>query len=254
MFGDEADRERSKKFFVYGAIFVHVDSILAIHDQIERARREAGLAATDTLKSTSRGRPEGLSTEGHRNLKQRVMMTASEAANLKFCAQVTLHDLARNIPHDELVRRGANTILGQFNAFLAEQKACGYAVLDNLPVEHPYRYLKEKFQLGLIFPKGPARRLDRVLGLAQAAEGTSHMCSVADVLLGAFRYCVNDPDNEEAAKAMFPTLISMMWRHERNGKKVLNQCGLVFRPAKIDETKYQTEYDTLEHRLLGYLG
>jgi hypothetical protein len=38
------------------------------------------------------------------------------------------------------------------------------------------------------------------------ADGTSHLCSVADILLGAFRYCVNEPDNEEAGKAMFPTL------------------------------------------------
>jgi hypothetical protein len=79
------------------------------------------------------------------------------------------------------------------------------------------------------------------------------MCSVADVMLGAFRYCVNEPDNEEAGRAMFPTLMSMMWKKERDGKAVVDECGLVFRPARIDEAKYQTEYDALAHRLQGYL-
>ena len=51
MFGDEADREqgRGKKFFVYGAIFVHTNSIPALHDEIAKARRQAGLVDTDSL-------------------------------------------------------------------------------------------------------------------------------------------------------------------------------------------------------------
>jgi hypothetical protein len=36
----------------------------------------------------------------------------------------------------------------------------------------------------------------RILGLGHGADGRSHLCSVADIMLGAFRYCVNEPDNE----------------------------------------------------------
>jgi hypothetical protein len=74
-----------------------------------------------------------------------------------------------------------------------------------------------------------------------------------DVMLGAFRYCVNQPENEEAGKAMFPTLMSMMWKRERGGKIYVNNCGLVFRPAKVIETKHQTEYEALVQRLQSYL-
>ena len=80
------------------------------------------------------------------------------------------------------------------------------------------------------------------------------MCSVADVLLGAFRYCVNEPDNEEAGKAMFPTLMSMMWKRERGGIIYVNGCGLVFRPANIKEDKHKVEYDSLQARLQSYLS
>jgi hypothetical protein len=183
------------------------------------------------------------------------MTVARDIGKVKFCAQVTLHELARNQSHDDLVLWGANTVLGKFNAFLDQRTTYGYAILDRLPVEHPYRYLKEKFQLGMTFLDGrSSMRLRRILGFAQAVDGSSHMCSVADIMLGAFRYCVNDPENPDAAKAMFPVLMQMMWKRKQDGRPVVNECGLIFRPATVEETKYQTEYDDLSSRLLGYLN
>ena len=129
----------------------------------------------------------------------------------------------------------------------------GYAVLDKIPVEHPYRYLKEKFQVGNTFPDGSTIRLDRVLGFGHAVDGSSHMCSVSDILLGAFRYCVNEADNKDAGKAMFPVLMSMMWKGQRDGKTTVGDYGLCFRPATVKEAKHQAEYDALATRLQGYL-
>jgi hypothetical protein len=106
----------------------------------------------------------------------------------------------------------------------------------------------------MTFPDGRAVRLERILGFSHAVEGTSHLCAVADILLGAFRYCVNEPDNEEAGKAMFPTLMQMMWKRTAGGKTYVNDCGLIFRPQKIQEAKHQAEYDALQERLQGYLG
>jgi hypothetical protein len=256
MFGDEADAEQSRgqKFFVYGAVFIPTNNIVALHTELEKARKSAGFADTDSLKSASRSRPKHVSAETHRDLKSRVMKVAHEVGNVKFCAQVTLHELARNQKHDDLVLFGANTVLGKFNAFLSESKSFGYTLLDRVPVENPYRYLKEKFQVGLTFSDGKAKRLDRILGIAHTVDGSSHMCSVADVLLGAFRYCVNEPENEEAGKAMFPTLMRMMWKRERGGKTYVNECGLVFRPATIKEERHKVEYESLQDRLQGYLN
>jgi hypothetical protein len=80
------------------------------------------------------------------------------------------------------------------------------------------------------------------------------MCSVADVLLGAFRFCVNEPENEEAGKAMFPVLLNMMCKRERDGKSYVNDCGLVCRPTNIKEQKHKAEYDSLIDRLQSYVG
>ncbi len=255
MFGDEADRDavHGKKFFVYGAIFVPTSSILALHSDVERLRTKSGLANTDSLKSSSGSRPKTMSFETHRDLKAEVMKSARDTGNVKFCAQVTLHELARNREHDDLVLWGANTVLGKFNQFLQESKTHGYAILDKIPVEHPYRYLKEKFQIGNTFPNGTTIRLDRILGFGHAVDGSSHMCSVADIMLGAFRYCVNEPENPEAGKAMFPVLVSMMWKSQRNGASTVNDYGLCLRPAEVKEPKHQSEYSDLTVRLRGYL-
>ena len=172
---------------------------------------------------------------------------------MKFCACVISHALARNQSHDDLVPFGANTVLGKFSAFLSENRSYGCVVLDNIPVKQPFVYLKEKFQTGLTFPDSPPIRLDRSLEFSQASDGTCHLYSVADVMLGSFRYCVNEPDNEEAGKAMFPALRSMMWYRERNGKKDVSDCGLVLRPTNVQEAKHKAEYDALTQRLQGYL-
>jgi hypothetical protein len=256
MFGDEADHAQpsKKKFFVYGAIFVPINSVKALHTEVELARVKAGLAKTDSLKSASSARPKTVSIEAYRDLKNGVMTKARDVGNVKFCAQVVLHDLASNQSHNDLVLWGANTILGKFNQFLWETKTFGYAILDRLPVPDPYSFLREKFQLGMTFPDKSSKRLGHILGFAHAVDGSSHLCSVADVLLGAFRYCVNEPDNEEAAKAIYPTLVSMMWNYERDGKAVFDDRGLVFRPQGIKAPQYQADYDALSARLHGYLS
>jgi len=255
MFGDEADSEqgRNQKFFVYGAIIVPTDRVADLHAAIEGVRRAADFAPTDSLKSASRSRPKSMTPATHRNAKKSVMAVARDVGRVRFCAYVILHELARKRSHDELVLWGANTILGKFNEFLGEQNSVGYATLDKIPVEHPERYLREKFQVGLTFPGKSPRRLERVLGFSQAVDGTSHMASVADIMLGAFRYCVNQPENPEAGKAMFPTLMSMMWKRQHRGKFYVGNCGLVLRPVKVDEPRHQAEYDRLIERLESYL-
>jgi hypothetical protein len=201
MFGDEADKDaaKDKKFFVYGAIFVPTNSIAALHAEVERLRAVAGMAGTDTLKSGTNTKPKGMTNEAHKQLKIDVTKAAREKGNVKLCVQVTLHELARNQDHDARVLFGANTILGKFNHFLAEQNSHGFAVMDRIPVEKPYDYLKEKFQVGMTQNGKALGRLERILGFSHGADGTSHLCSVCDILLGSFRYCVNDPKNEEAA-------------------------------------------------------
>jgi hypothetical protein len=65
---------------------------------------------------------------------------------------------------------------------------------------------------------------------------------------------VNAPDKEEAGKAMFPMLMEMMWKSVQDGKPMVREFGLCFRPINVDVPKFKEEYDSLEKRLMGYLN
>jgi hypothetical protein len=54
-----------------------------------------------------------MTAKAHRDLKNKVMSLSRNVGDVTFCAQVTLHELARNKSHDDLVLWGANTVLSK---------------------------------------------------------------------------------------------------------------------------------------------
>jgi hypothetical protein len=189
--------------------------------------------------------------EQHREIKKEIVKLAREH-DLVFCAYAILHDIAKGETHDNLVQFGANTLLGKFNQFLGDSSDVGLVLFDRLPIKNAYQYLKEKFQAGLQVDK-ETLKLENVVGFASTCDGASHLASVADILLGSFRYCVNEPDKDIANSAIFPTLVRVMWYREDNETKNLAEYGLTLRPQEIKVDAYKKEYDELIKRLLGYL-
>ena len=143
---------------------------------------------------------------------------------------------------------GPNTLLAKFNQFLRQRKDVGIAVMDRMPGKDQFKYLKDKFQLGAEFSDGYTQRLENIVGYTITCDGASHLASMADILLGSFRYCVNEPDREANA-AIFPTLAQVMW-HE---KKSYLEYGLMLRPKDIKAKVHEKEYTALRDRLRGYL-
>lgn len=255
MYGDEADHEqdRGQKFFVYGAVFVDVDRAPALHTAIDALRRDKHFAPGDSLKFATNSRPEQVTRADHTEAKRRVIELAAEHG-VEFCAYVILHELARNKTHEELVQWGANTLLGKFNQYCRERpNSHGLVMFDRMPIAHEHRYFKEKFSVGLTFPNRPPQRLDRLLGYASTCDGASHLSTVADVVLGSFRYCVNEPERDIAGRAMFPGVARLMWRIVVNGGVNVRERGLVTRPQVVREQRHRDEYDALRARLVGYL-
>ena len=255
MIGDEADVEQGKgqRFFIYGAIFVQADNIKVLTDEVEAIRQQAGFKATDSFKFADKSRPESVKKEAFRVAKSKVLDLAGKYGNA-FCAYAILHELAGNKPHKDLVLFGANTLLGKFNEYLGTYKdSYGMVLFDRIPVDHPYRYLREKFQTGLTFPDGKIRRLERIVGLASTCDGASHLASIADILVGSFRYCVNEPDKDIAGKAMFPKLVKAMWKKYKDHVPYVRDIGFILRPQTVTQENLRKEYKSLCVRLQSYL-
>lgn len=258
MFADEADREqgRGQKFFVYGAIFVEAARACELHEAIKELRVKAGYAPEDKLKFANKDRPDAVDRDAHREVKAKVMELAVEH-NVQFCAYAMLHDIARkerNKTHEELVKYGANTLLGKFNEYCSQtEDGYGIVFFDRMPIPREHQYLREKFTHGLTFSNGRTRPLDRIVGLASTCDGASHFSSVADVVLGSFRYCVNEPDRDLAGRQMLRTIVRLMWKRQYGKRYVVRDHGLVLRPQTVKAPQHQAEYDALVDRLNDYL-
>ena len=163
------------------------------------------------------------------------------------------HAIAKS---NQLLPYGVNTLLGRFDEFLKQRGDVGIVLMDRPPdqVRNPFGYLKDKFQIGLEFPSGGKRRVANIIGYALTCDGASHLASLADVLLGSFRHCVNEADRDIANAAIFPTLVRIMWyRRTKDGKKCLRGYGLTVRPETIKTERHKKDYDDLLARLDGYL-
>jgi Protein of unknown function (DUF3800) len=253
MFGDEADAEqgRGQKFFVYGAVFIDAANVQKLHDGIQDIRDNFGYGQTDSLKFS--GCPRDVSYDDHREVKKAIVKLAHKH-DVVFCAYAILHAIARGKALNDMVLFGVNTLLDKFNQFLGERKDVGIAVMDRLLVKgDQFKYLKNKFQLGAEFSDG-TKRLENIVGHTITCDGASHLASMADILLGSFRHCVNEPNKDIANAKIFPTLAQVMWHHSIRGEKRYLGYGLTLRPRTIRTEAHAREYTDLRKRLRGYLS
>ena len=252
MYGDEADAEQGlrQKFFLYGGIFIEQSKAWAAHQRIEKLRKKAGFAAQDSLKFATNTRPGTVTAETHRDIKSAVIDLAQELGVI-FCAYVFLHAIGRSQEQSDLIEFGANTVLGKFNQFLAERNEFGVAKLDRMG-KNAFDYAKEKFQRGLIFANREVR-LDHIISVGFCCDGASHLSSMADIVLGSFRYCVNEEDKDIAGKAMLPKLVPLLWQATApDGNRYVRERGITLRPKDVQRREHQEEFDALIARLESY--
>lgn len=69
-----------------------------------------------------------------------------------------------------------------------------------------------------------------------------------DIVLGSFRYCINQPFNQESAKEMIKNITTLLWA-DKSGEDSIDpfEKGLTFRPRPEDvkSTVYKQEYKAL---------
>jgi hypothetical protein len=109
------------------------------------------------------------------------------------------------------------------------EKEHGIAKLDRMG-KNSFTYAKNKFQTGLIFPGRDIsikRRLDRITSIGFTCDGASHLSSMADILLGSFRYCVNDAEKDKAGRVMLPKLVPLMWTAIRDAFNLVSAIAAV---------------------------
>jgi len=255
LFTDETNMPNDPRatFFAYGGLIVPISGLATLHDQIEDIRTDAGYRPEDEFKFETNSRPDYVSIQEATQAKARAI-EACINIGCKFIVYVVLHALARNRPRDNLVTWGADHVIGKFNAYLRSVDAYGIVALDRLSNTNEYQLLRRKFSTGLTLQDGERINLDRIVLFSSTCINASHASSAMDIVLGSFRYCINDPRNIGAAQVMMENITRLIWC-VRDGDDIhAFEQGLIFRPRDVRVERYRAEYGNLLARINDLLN
>jgi hypothetical protein len=244
------------KFFAYGGLIVPLERLVELDCGIQAIRTAHGYRPEDELKFDTRARPQHVEI-GQTTEAKRLVVELSASLDCKFIVHVILHDIIRNQPPDQRVQRAADYVLGRFNYYLTEIGDYGVCVVDNLPVTAQFRYLAERFSLGLDIQGERRVSLDRIKLFAATCVNASHAHSAIDIILGSFRYCINNPRNVEVARAMMLQVVKMMWHwyDPTTDTYHVGGRGMIERPPldQIRVAAYRQEYEALHEDINALL-
>lgn len=239
-------------FFIYGGLLFPVEVLCQLDDRIAGIRDQTGFRPGDELKFNSATRPAYVTVSDHARAKDAVIRLCIELG-CKFIAHVIHHGIIKNQDLDQQVEWAANLVIGRFHTYLAQANDSGICIVDNLPSKKQFRYLSEKFVVGLCLPTGRTVPLPRIKLYASTCINASHANSAMDIVLGTFRYCINNPSNVKAARVMMTNVLEIMWhRKEGNTYHVLDR-GLIVKPSwsklRTKYTYFLSDYENLITRI-----
>lgn len=247
LFTDETNSEEStkNKFFVYGGILFDMARYRELDEGIQAIRTTAGYEPGDILKFDTNFRPQHVSIEAATEAKKLVVQLCLKCG-CRFISLIILHKIIDKSNKDNKFLWAADHVIGRFNRYLSEEvNDVGIVFIDTLPVNSQWKYLSEKFIKGLHRRDDTWVSLDQIRCYSATCMNASNMASVIDIVLGSFRYCVNEPKNMEAASEMMKQVVSMMWHHKVGDTIHLAGRGLMLRPKEIKVAQYKQEYDNL---------
>lgn len=265
LLSDETNKNPSKsvKFFVYGGICFPIKLLSGLNNKIDVIRKSAGYKPDDSLKFSPSNRPKTISSKQHADAKNAIIELCLEN-DVKFFVYIIHHDIIVGQDENKVASESAKYVIGRFNIFLNNKdiKQDGICLIDNLPPDIQYKFFAELFQKGLNIPKygGGTKwvKLNRIQLYGATCLKASHANSAADIILGAFRYGINDPSNKKVAGKMMKNIVKMIYlpTYASSFRDALNDSssGFIVRPKALEIAKgcysaFQKDYEDLYEQI-----
>jgi hypothetical protein len=141
------------------------------------------------------------------------------------------------------------TLLCEFDLFLSREKTSGICAVDRFEIA--LSVLASILTDG-VDPGGELgkfqRNLPNIWLHCVTSISCSHLCSVCDIVLGSFRYCVNNTEKTDVAKRLYPA-VRKLFLHYPDDAAVIEDWGLFLRPKTIRAKAYVDAYEKLRVHL-----
>lgn len=253
---DETNKTAAEgDFFIYGGLVLTDAQVKVMHQELSEIRLRYGYLSADDFKIQARSRPPHVSPENALGARVAALAAANEAC-VRMIVYVIHHGIASGGGPERTIRFAINSVVSSFHRLLEAGDAMGLVLVDRMDEKYAYPHLKQLFQHGHLLNTGTTISLgDRIVQYGMSSNNASHISSLVDIALGAFRYCANTAcgkGDDNAAQKMFPTLAQLMWGREVNGEKRVGGLGYIARPKGISAPLYQSEYSLLASRLSAF--
>jgi hypothetical protein len=238
--------EHAGNFLVYAGVMISAEAAPELSAAIERIREDAGIPRDFRLKFNPR--PENLTHEQFREVKQRIVEAAVEH-EVRLLTYLILHDICTSM--DEARRNGINTVCYHFDCCLSRLESKGLVLIDRFNDEGNEidAHLQEKFSVGVTgLPYSKEIRLTNILGLHYSAIGQSHFTSLIDIVVSSLRWAMNQHtrggQNLDSARNLLGLLAPLFVR--RRGREEVSEFGLLFSPKVIKSQRFREVYQGLK--------
>jgi Protein of unknown function (DUF3800) len=252
MYADEADQDGSKEFLVYAGVFIPMKQVAKIHASIQHARNKHGFSDGDVLKFSASTAPKSVSKEAHAAIKSDILALAG-STECKTCCYVVPHAISKNQKLETKLKFAVNTLLVKFDQFLRENKEAGGVVcFDHSTDYKQVDYFKEIMEYGIAW--GEKRvKLERVAAIHQSRIGLSHLASLADIVVGSFRFAINEPDKDKVGASLIKQLETSMWGvMDKDGELNVAERGICVRPRDVKLDAHAADLLAFLKRLEDY--
>ena len=246
--GDETNATQSKqsRFFIYGGLILDAEKCADASAKMSAIRQKYDFSAEHEFKFDTRSRPSHLSISEFLSAKNEVLDLCQELG-VRFMAYVVHHDIAADQGLDTWLW-ALKTLLCQFDLFLQREKSHGMCLVDKF--DNDFTVLKGIHQKGVdpSFWGGRLQHhLENVWCYGTVSIGSTHITSMVDIVLGAFRYCVNEITKKTVPAQLYGKVRPLMLCEDGDPGKI-DEWGLFLRPKEIKVASYKRDYDSLlEH-------
>jgi hypothetical protein len=248
--GDETNvtQSRKAKFFIYGGLLINADRALEAKSRLISIRSQRHFSPEDKFKFDTNSKPAHVSSTDFLSAKSEVLDVCSELG-VQFMAYAVHHSIASQHGGERIWLWALNTLLCGYDLFLQREGSHGMCLVDRFSNDLATLEKIHKHGVNPQFYGGRLKHpLQKVWCYGTVSIDTTHLTSMVDIVLGAFRYCVNEIDRRTVTPKLYKKVRPLMVSEPGN-PSVVEEWGLFLRPKSVKVLEYKRDYDNLRERL-----